>query len=105
MNDPIYGTNRMTADNRPHSTGFGTPISASPVPHTMPNPVLTPSCDRKYRLSRRAASSIAIVVRCRSPAPNNRIIRSRRSSNCSSMNIATASTMPNVAMGDSTGLR
>ena len=64
---------------------------------------MTASWVRKYLLSRAAASSIAAVVRCRSPEPNSRIIRSRRSSRCIRMNTATSSTMPMVASGDRIG--
>ena len=62
-----------------------------------------PNCVRKYRLRRRAASSMATVVRCRSPEPNSRMSRSRRSSCCNRMNTATMRMIAAVASGFKTG--
>ena len=81
------------------------PMKDRPMPMMRPNVALIPSCgQRKKRLSRRAASSIATVVRCRSFEPNRRIRRSRKSSRCSSTKIATTKMIPAVAselrMGD-----
>ena len=105
MNEPIYGTKRSSADSIPQSTGFGTPIKYRPTPITKPKVALMPSWVRKYLLSRRAPSSRAEVVRCRSVAPKSRISRSRRSSRCSRMKIVTTKTMPMVANGKSAGER
>ena len=69
------------------------------------NAALIDSCVTKYLLRRRAASSKAIVVRCKSAEPNSRIIRSRRSSLCNRMKIETMMTIPRVASGDRTGDR
>ncbi len=103
MNAPKYGTNRSRPARIPHRAGIGTPISSRPKPITQPNTAFSASRLRKYRLSRRAASSIAVIVRSRSSAPNSRISRSRTSPCCSRMKIATTNTMPAVASGDSTG--
>ena len=69
------------------------------------NAAFIDSCVTKYLLRRRAASSNAIVVRCRSAEPKSRIIRSRRSSLCNRMKIETTMTIPRVASGDRTGDR
>ena len=89
----------------PHSIGDGTPMKYRPAPVITPNAALIPSCVRKYRDSRRAASFIAAVVRCRSDDPNSRISRSRRSSRCSSTKIATISTIAVVDSGLTIGER
>ena len=65
-NVPIYGTKRRIAASIPHSAALGMPMIHKPVPITMPKPVFKASCDRKSRLNRRAASSSAAVVFCRS---------------------------------------
>ena len=52
---------------------------------------------------RLAASLIAAVARCTSLSPNRRIIRSRRSSRCSSTKMMNTSTMPAVAIGCRSG--
>ena len=89
----------------PHSTGLGTPMSHRPTPITTPKAALSASWVRKKRLSRRAASSMAAVVRCRSLEPNSRIMRSRRSSRCSRMKISTTKIDAGVASGCRTGAR
>ena len=87
----------------PNRNGLGTPSRNSPPATTQPKPKLVASCVKKYRLSRSAASSIAAVVRCKSLLPNSRIIRSRRSSICMRMKIATTSTMNSELSGETTG--
>ena len=74
-----------------------------PTPMMRPKAVLIANCVKKYRLRRRAASSSATVVRCRSLEPNSRISRSRRSSCCNRIKIATMMIMAVVASGLRTG--
>ena len=97
ITDPIYGTKRNSAPSVPHSNGLGTPISSIPNPTITPNSAFIPSRLSRYRLSRCAVSSSALVVRCRSLRPNSRMKRSRRSACCNRMKIVTMNTMPVVA--------
>ena len=99
----MYGTNLRNPAKIPHSAGEGIPIAQSPRAITMPKQVFTANCDRKYLLSRAAASSIARVVRCRSFDPNTRMNRSRKSSLCISTKIATIRTMIVVSSGPRIG--
>ena len=66
---------------------------------TAPKAMLRASCARKNRLSRLVASSMAAVVRRRSPEPASRMARFRRSSRCSRMKIVKRRIRPAVASG------
>jgi hypothetical protein len=77
---PMYGTNRRIIANRPQSGALGTPMTARPSPITTPKIAFRTSCVANRRPSLRPASSIAAVVRSRSPLPARRMKRSRRSS-------------------------
>ena len=90
---------------RPKARGWARRWRAGRCRSRNRTPALMPSWVRKYRLSRRPASSSATVVRCRSLEPQSRISRSRKSSCCKSTKIATTKTIPPVANGARMGER